>query len=138
MTHSRYGALCFYLMKKQSKQSISLIQRKIWKEVRRIVLDRYPHECYTCGAKNLTGSNRQVGHMWSKATLSAYLKYDLRVLRLQCYRCNINCGGRGADFYARMLKEYGQEFMDNLEKEKQITVKAYDFYIDLLAKYVDM
>lgn len=125
-------------MKKQSKQSISLIQRKIWKEVRRIILDRYKHECYTCGAKNLEGSNRQVGHMWSKATLSAFMKYDLRILRLQCYRCNINCGGRGAEFYARMLKENGQSFMDELERDRQKTVKAMDYYLDLLALYVDM
>ena len=127
-------------MKKQSKQPISKIQRQIWVECRRIANDRYSNkngqvDCYTCPAKDIQGSNKQLGHLWSKATLSAYLKYDMRVLHWQCFRCNINGGGMGADYYARMLKEEGKEFMEELERDRKNTVKAYDFYVDLLIKY---
>jgi len=38
-------------------------------------------------------------------------------------------------FYKKMLDEFGQEYMDNLERERQITVKAYDHYTKLLEKY---
>ena len=48
----------------------------------------------------------------------------MRVLRWQCFRCNINFGGQGAIFYARMLKEIGKKKMDALVSEKQILVKA--------------
>lgn len=130
-------------MRKKSKQSISLIQRKIWEQLRRICRVLYANkdgtiDCYTCGAKNLQGSNCQLGHLFSKATLSAFLKYDLRVLRWQCFFCNINCGGRGADFYKRMLDENGEEFMNQLEKDRQISVKAYDHYVELLDRYNQM
>ena len=123
------------MIRQKSKQPISKIQRQIWQECRRIADKLYKNDCYTCGSKNLQGSNKQLGHLYSKATLSAYLKYDMRVLRWQCFRCNINGGGCGADYYARMLKEKGKAFMDQLEKDRQITVKAYDFYVDLLEKY---
>lgn len=127
-------------MKKTSKQPISKIQRDIWQECRRIANDIYSKadgtvDCYTCGAKDLQGSNKQLGHLWSKATLSAYLKYDMRVLRWQCMRCNCHGGGMGADYYARMLKENGKAFMNKLEQDRQRSVKAYDYYVELLEKY---
>ncbi len=122
-------------LKKQGRQPISCIQRKLWILCRCIIRKRYPHDCYTCNAKGLTGSNLHTGHLWSKASLGAYLKYDLRVLRPQCYNCNINRGGMGADFYKRMLKEIGPEKMEQLEKDRQITTKAYDHYVKLLEEY---
>ncbi len=121
-------------MKKQSKQPISKIQRDIWVEIKRIVRRDQPNVCYTCGQQNLDGANWHCGHMWPKASLGAYLKYDLRVIRSQCYHCNINLGGAGADFYKRMLKEIGKNKMEQLEQDRQKTVKAYDFYFELLQK----
>ena len=100
------------------------LQDKLWVVIKQIVLELYENDCYTCGSKNLQGANCQLGHMWAKASLSAHLKYDIRVLRIQCFRCNIHLGGQGAMFYARMLKEIGQKEMEKLVKEKQILVKA--------------
>ena len=130
-------------MRSKSKQSISLIQRKIWKECRRLVFDRDNKDgkidCYTCPAKNIVGSNRQLGHVpWPKATLSAFLKYDLRLLKYQCYHCNINCGGMGAEALDRMTLENGQEYIDTLKKDKLSTVKAMDHYMETLARYKAM
>lgn len=122
-------------MRKKSKQSISLIQRKIWQECKRITRARYGNSCYTCSTTGLVGSNWHTGHLFAKASLGAYMKYDLRVLRPQCYHCNINLGGRGADFYLKMLAEIGQEKMEQLLKDRQVSVKAYDFYVTLLEKY---
>ena len=128
-------------MRKKSKQSISKIQRDIWEQCRRIVFERDnidgKIDCYTCPAKDLQGSNRQLGHVpYPKATLSAFLKYDLRLLKYQCMRCNCHMGGMGAEAYRRMLEENGQEFMDQLQKDRQVSVKAMDWYLQLLEKYV--
>lgn len=41
----------------------------------------------------------------------------------------------GADFYVKMLKEIGPEKMAELERDRQVTVKAYDHYIKLLSEY---
>lgn len=73
--------------------------------------------------------------MWAKASVGAFLKYDLRILRPQCYFCNINCGGRGAEFYAKILKDMGERHMRELEQDRNVIVKAQDHYERLLELY---
>lgn len=86
----------------------------------------------------MEGKNWHTGHLWAKAALGAYLKYDLRILRPQCYKCNIHHGGRGADFYKRMLGEIGEEGMKKLEEDRQVLVKSYDHYLKLLEEYKNL
>jgi hypothetical protein len=66
------------------------------------------------------------------------MKYDLRILRPQCYNCNINHGGMGADFYARMLREIGEESMAQLQRDRQVTVNAMDHYLKLIKEYTEL
>lgn len=73
--------------------------------------------------------------MIPKASCGAYLKYDLRVLRPQCYNCNINWGGNGAEFYRRMLLEIGPTKMDELIQDKQKLVNAKDHYQKIYEEY---
>lgn len=122
-------------MRKKGKSKISVIQRKIWEHCKRIIRARYEHTCYTCGAMNLEGSNLHTGHMWAKESLGAYLKYDLRILRPQCFRCNMHLGGMGAVFYAQMLKENGASVMRQLEKDRNTEVRALDHYKKILEEY---
>jgi hypothetical protein len=44
----------------------------------------------------------------------------------------------GAEFYRRMLKEEGKPFMNRLERDRKVTVKAYDHYVELLELYKTM
>lgn len=125
-------------MRKKSKQPISKLQRKIWELCKQITRKTHGNSCYTCPAKGLEGSNWHTGHLWAKASLGAFLKYDLRVLRPQCYKCNIHHGGMGADFYNRLLKEIGAEAMEQLEKDRQVSVKAYDHYEKVLKEYEEI
>lgn len=123
-------------LKKVGKQPISKIQKLLWQECRRVADILYKNDCYTCHAKNLTGSNKQLGHVpYPKSTLGAFLKYDMRVLRWQCFACNIHHGGMGAEAYKKMLREEGKAFMKQLEQDRQKTIKAYDFYVELLETY---
>ena len=122
-------------LKKKSKSPQRKIEDALWEECKRITREQFGNVCYTCGARGLQGSNWHTGHMWSKASLSAFLKYDLRVLRPQCYNCNVNRGGQGADFYAKMLKIEGKDYMERLEQDRQKTVQAHDFYKKLLEEY---
>ena len=131
------------MTKKQKKEkvkklTIKELQDKIWIEVRRIIKNRELNECYTCGAQNLVGSNCQVGHMIPKAYLKNYLKYDLRLLKFQCMRCNLRLGGNGALFITKMRQIEGDEYVDGILKDlkKEIEPKLlYGFYENLLAKY---
>jgi hypothetical protein len=121
---------------KVSKGEIPRLKKKLWNLCKLINRKEQPNVCYTCGAVGLEGANWHTGHMWAKASLSSHLKYDMRVLRSQCYRCNVNHGGAGADFYRNMVAEIGQEAMDELEKERQITIKAdKQWYLNKIAEY---
>ena len=130
-------------LNKIGKQPISKIQKKLWIECRRVADIIYKPQngvfkCYTCG-RAISGSNKQLGHVpWPKSVLGANLKYDMRCLRWQCYHCNINCGGMGTEAYKKMLREEGKAYMDKLEKERQESVKAMDFYLQLLDEYARM
>jgi hypothetical protein len=130
----------FKEMKKQSKQPISKIQRQLWQECRRVADILYPPKngatyCYTCD-KPISGSNKQLGHFIPKGACGANLKYDVyRNLRWQCYHDNINLGGNGTEFYRRMVRDHGQEYVDKIFQDKNITVKAYDYFVELLDKY---
>jgi hypothetical protein len=77
--------------------------------------------------------------MWPKGSLGASLKYDIRILRPQCYHCNINLGGMGAVFRKKMEREEGKEYMKQLDldlvEDKKGKLKAIDHYKQLLAYY---
>lgn len=130
-------------LKKQSKQPISKLQRKLWEVCRKIALktaqNRSGHvSCFTCDASPLSGSNMQLGHFIPKSVCGAYLKYDLRNLRFQCMRCNIHGGGMGAEFYRRLVETEGQAYVDQLFQDKNKIVKAYDHYLSTLIEYESM
>ena len=127
-------------IKKIKKPSLKVLQKKIWEECKRIIKIRYGNDCYTCEAKNIKGSNRHTGHMIPKKYLPYVMKYDLRLLRPQCYNCNMNLGGMGAFFFDNILREYegsdvGWAILDDCKYNKthNLTPKqAQAYYIDLL------
>ena len=110
-------------------------QDKLWKLCKQITLNKYGNTCYTCGRTNLEGSNCQLGHFLPSGACGAFLRYDLRNLRIQCYHCNINLGGNGAEYYQRMVTEVGQKKVNQLFKDKQKSVKATDHYAKLIKEY---
>jgi len=124
---------------KEKAKLIKLLQEKIWIECRRITRERYPHTCYTCGAENLVGANLHTGHMIAKKFVKNFLKYDLRILRPQCYYCNMKCGGNGALYYRNMIACEGQEYVDSIVADLGVKIpqkELYNFYTDLYNKYV--
>jgi len=124
---------------KVGKQPISKIQKVLWVECRRVATILYPPVegktyCYTC-SKPVEGRNRQLGHFLAKSVCGAFLKYDIRNLRWQCYHCNINLGGNGPEFYKLLAEKEGQKYVDKLFEDKKKTIKAYDHYVQLLEEY---
>jgi len=92
--------------------------------------------CYTCGSLLEEPYKAQTGHFLPSAACGAYLRYDLRNLRVQCYYCNINLGGNGAEYYKRLVEEMGQDHVDQIFKDKQVSIKAdADWYKEMIAKY---
>ena len=106
------------------KKTVKSLKTKLWKLCREVSDLRYPPNCYTCDAKNLTGCNKQLGHFIASSVCGASLRYDLRNLRWQCMRCNQFAGGNGAEYYKRMVKEVGQEKVDEIFRDKNKSIKA--------------
>lgn len=120
------------------KKTISQIQKELWKYCTQIIKKKYGNVCYTCGKTNLESVNWHTGHFLPKSTCGAFLKYDLRNLRPQCFKCNIHDGGAGAIFYKNMVEREGQEYVDQIFLDRQKIIKAYDYFIQLCEEYKNM
>lgn len=117
------------------QQTPKQLKKKLWELCKEITLKKYGNTCYTCSRPNLMGSNCQLGHLIPSGACGAFLRHDLRNLRIQCFHCNINLGGFGAEYYKRMVAEVGQEATDQLFKDKQKSIKAdVIFYMKQIAE----
>lgn len=125
-------------LRKHSLSPLSVLERALWALCKAIVRAIHPNVCYTCGRPGLKGRNWQTGHMWKKSGLGAFMKYDLRILRPQCYHCNIDLDGNARAFERRMRKEIGEEKWAELEKDRRKSVRAYDHYTALIPIYSDI
>jgi hypothetical protein len=121
------------------KQTPKQLKKILWELCRKITLKKYGNTCYTCSRTNLMGSNCQLGHFLPSGACGAFLRYNLCNLRIQCYHCNINLGGNGAEYYKRLVAEVGQEAVDQIFKDKQKSVKCDSLFLSrLIAEYEDL
>lgn len=122
-----------------AKSALKKLEEKLWDLCRKIIFKIYGRTCYTCGQTNLEGRNLQCGHYFPKGALGAKMKYDIRILRPQCFNCNINYGGMGGVFRERMAEEIGRDEEKKLflecQSSKSRTVKSSEYYPILIADY---
>jgi hypothetical protein len=119
----------------EKKKTPKQLKKRLWELCRQLADILYPPRCFTCGAP-ISGSNKQLGHFIASSVCGAYLRYDIRNLRWQCMRCNCFAGGNGAIYYRRLVETEGQKYVDQLFRDKQITVKAdVIFYMRKIAWY---
>ena len=77
--------------------------------------------CKTCG---WTGpiNTMQAGHWIPKAQGNS-IYFEENNIHVQCYRCNINLGGNGPEYFTYMLRTYGQDELDRLKTLAKTSVK---------------
>jgi len=130
------------IRKKKFEPKLRTIENKLWALCRQLTFRAHGTDCYTCNQKNLKGKNLQCGHGYSKGALGASMKYDLRILKPQCFNCNINFGGMGVVFWKNLETELGKENADKLYQEcrasKGLPIKARPFYLELIKKYEEL
>ena len=111
------------------KPTVTILKKKLWEECKRITRARYINKqgnwnCFTCDRLIDEPSKAHTGHFLPSGSCGAYLRYDLRNLRVQDYFCNLNLGGNGAEYYKRLIIENGQEYVDQLFRDKHASIKA--------------
>ncbi len=95
------------------------IKGKVWDTIKLYVRAK-EQDCYTCGAEALVGRNAQaghylpVGHVGSNNTLS----WDERQIHLQCSRCNGAGQGEQVAYRARLIEDYGEKIVLELEARR--------------------
>ena len=120
---------------KKKKRSMKAITKELWELCKKLTRRNYKNVCFTCGATGLSGSNWHTGHFIPSSVGGAFLRYDLRNLRPQCYNCNINAGGNGAIFYQRMVATEGQAFVDLIMQQKDYICDSRTRYEEQIEAY---
>lgn len=92
---------------------------KAWEKVKEYVRAR-EKDCYTCPSKNLRGINAQAGHFLPVGLVGSNntLSWDERQIHLQCSRCNGVGQGQAVAYRTRLVKDYGEENVQELEARR--------------------
>jgi len=124
------------------KKTISSAKKKAWVWFSRYIRLRDSDEhqmckCVTCEHRGHY-KTMQAGHFIAAAQGNAtrYLEDNVHA---QCYRCNMNLGGNGAEYYPFMLAQYGAERVDELRKLSNTTLKiSIAEFEEMEAKYKNL
>lgn len=127
------------------QKKIRSLKTKVWKLCKEITRSRYPNVCYTCKKENLEPKQMHTGHFLKEKSLPLQLKYDLRILRIQCPTCNLYHDGNEGRYAIQLTRDHGPDYIvdfhdevlmfqtEPLDLNQQIT-----FLEDLVKKYQGM
>ncbi len=110
--------------KKTKAKSLKWYRDKAWELVSKYVrlreADEYGYNrCVTCGTKK-PHQELHAGHFVPQAQGNA-ARWDLRNIHPQCFRCNINLGGNGAEYGPYIRDRYGDKGYESIRKLAGIT-----------------
>ena len=92
--------------------------------------------CYTCDATLQIGTpNCQGGHWLPKSANSIYY-FDERNVKSQCWNCNLNLSGNSEEFRLRLIKEYGEDVIQEMSDTRMMLEKrSRGWYVDKIIYY---
>lgn len=117
------------------------LKKKLWELCKRLTRAKYGNTCYTCGAKDLAGSNWHTAHFIPKSICSTELAFDLDNLKPCCYRCNINLSGNWVAYEEHLIADHGESFVAELkERNRKTNGGSYGafWYKAKIAEYEEM
>lgn len=106
-------------VKEEKKNDIKLLGKKTWDTFSLWIRNKYANfqgyvECYTCGRIILV-SEAQAGHCFHRGKQHwKPLDFDEKHIRPQCEGCNKYSSGQTNIFQSKLVKEHGQEEVDNM------------------------
>lgn len=126
-------------LNKVRKDTVGKLKVKLWQLCRAIIIQRYGSDCYTCPLRNLSGSNRHIGHFISSSVCSAELRYSLENLRPQCYACNIHRSGNWPAYEDHLIRD-GIDVTELKRRNQETKGGQYDilFYRAKILEYEEL
>ena len=123
------------MVKETKPHTLGWWKKKFWTTFSLYIRTRDDFKCFTCDNDGL-GKGMQAGHFIPRAAGGLSLFFHEQNVHAQCYRCNINLGGNGSEYYRRMVKKYGEELVDELFEIKnkgyrKYTIPEYELLIDV-------
>jgi len=111
--------------KKKRAPSLAKLRETLWSLTSRYVRLSHSRDgwcrCVTCGITK-PWQELHAGHFVPQARGNA-VRYDLRNIAPQCFRCNISLGGNPSAYAVYMLDTYGEAVVRELEQRAHGTVK---------------
>lgn len=102
---------------KRAKKKRPLGHKDLWPLVSKYIRQRDGGVCFTCGRK-CDRSGYHAGHFIPSSVSGFALRYSPLNIHGQCYHCNINLGGYGAEYATRMEAKYGKATVNLLHNLK--------------------
>lgn len=113
-------------MKRRKKSELTKGKEKLWELCKKITRKRYQREdglwtCYTSEVTLDEPSRVQTGHFIPSSLCSMELRYDLKNLRPQSFRENINHSGNPHQYRRNLIRDHGEEYVKELEERNEKT-----------------
>lgn len=105
-------------LRRKSKTPLAKLKDELWELCKQLTRREYGYDCYTCGTYI---EYPHTGHFITDSICSTELSYDLKNLRPQCYACNIHKSGNWVNFEAKLIREHGKEYVEELKVRNQKT-----------------
>lgn len=123
--------------KRRHKGELTKIKERLWFLTRIEASKLYEHSCYTCGVELRWGSSvMQLGHFIPRSNCSQEMHFDIKNLRWQCRICNQFKNGRWPEFEARLIKEHGLEYVQEL-KDRNAATKGTTYPLSWYASKIE-
>ena len=128
-----------YNQRKIMAKKLTPLKNKLWKIISEYIRRKYADEnemvsCVTCGHYAHI-SKMQAGHFIPQAQGNS-VRWLEDNIHPQCFRCNMNLGGNGAEYYPFMIATYGQARVDEIRALSRKTIKlTVDDYEELIEEY---
>jgi len=105
-------------MKSKNKR----LKDKLDKIVSKYIRLRDKGICYTCGKED-DPKRQHAGHYVKRSCMR--LRWDERNINCQCPRCNLFLGGNMDEYALHLQKDYGEEILKDLNRQKHLPVKIW-------------
>jgi hypothetical protein len=121
-------------VKRRKKTEEAKLKETLWSLCKTLTRAKYGLVCYTCDQPTPIP---HTGHFIPSSVGGVGLRFDLKNLRPQCYRCNINLSGNWPAYLERMTKEVGEEAVKELLRRRDRERGKADkiFYAKKISEY---